>query len=521
MLTPKFELSQDEEFIILTIYAPYTNVADAQFHIEDEVVIFHSKPYYLRLHLPGRVLDDEKNGATYDADKGTYTAKIGKETKGEVFEGLDMLTKLLTPPEAKGKPDLKPNLIEEISLSDAAPEDTSETCSASIEEDRDERVLDDEIDWFIDQCEPSQAEFDVTGGAKFGFAERKSGFSQKVLEEFSEIFDVKDPDRLSSSEKRQERLADEAVHFNDEHYLADKYENSDITDILNFQPWWLGKECTLTAEEKERMLNLPKKSYLLDGKELNGVYLGLVDILFAYAYNHRVLCGDNNVESGWTISKLASTLSWLNSFTTLQDVVVTCFRRALAFPLYRNWDLCVACLKDVETLFSGGKKPLLKCLLDVHSCMIASDQRFIFNDLYITDYCVWIQSARSKHIQSLAAALKAMVVSKTDVGLDLEELELAASLVLEEQAGDGDVEEIMQKMGQVDVGQASCPLDSDDDSDGEHETKSDNEEETSEEETDDSDGSEDDGDSEDGSDTDSKDEEESEHEKEEKGVGLG
>ncbi|XP_076452080.1 protein SHQ1 homolog [Babylonia areolata] len=509
MLTPKFDLSQDDSFITLIIYAPYTNVAEAQFHTEDQMIIFHSKPYYLRLHLPGRVLDDDRNEAAYDVDKGTYTARIVKETKGEVFEGLDMLTKLLTPPEARWKSELKPNLVEEIGSSDAISEQTEMCGSSCGDGDNSEGTgLDDDIDWFIDQCDSSDTETsDIMSGSKYGFAQRKSGFSQKLMLEFSDIFDVKDPDSLSSSEKKQKRHAHEADHFNDDYYLADLYDNSEIPDILNFKPWWvdMSKGCTLTPEAKEKMLNLPKKSYLLDAEELNGVYLGLVDLIFAYAYNHRVLYGENNVESGWTIAKLASTLSWLGTFTCLRDVVVTCFRRALVFPLYRNWDVCVKVLEDVRTLFAGGKKVLLKCLLDIHSCMIVSDPRFIFNDLYITDYCVWIQSARSKHIQSLATALQILAVSKKDVGLDLEELELAASMVLREQEGDSGVEDITHRVGQIDVGQPTSPLDSDDDSD--QDQRKDKKEVTSEEETEES---EDDSDDED--EEDSGDEEESEHE---------
>ena len=41
------------------------------------------------------------------------------------------------------------------------------------------------------------------------------------------------------------------------------------------------------------------------------VYLGLVDLLLAYAYDYRVREGDTNCESGWNLAKLASTLSWL------------------------------------------------------------------------------------------------------------------------------------------------------------------------------------------------------------------
>ena len=36
-------------------------------------------------------------------------------------------------------------------------------------------------------------------------------------------------------------------------------------------------------------------------------------------------------------------------------------------------------------------------MLEVHSLLIDTESRYILNDLYMTDYCVWIQSARLVH----------------------------------------------------------------------------------------------------------------------------
>ena len=41
------------------------------------------------------------------------------------------------------------------------------------------------------------------------------------------------------------------------------------------------------------------------------IYLGLVDIVYAYCYDLRTNLGESNCESGWTIAKLAATLSCL------------------------------------------------------------------------------------------------------------------------------------------------------------------------------------------------------------------
>lgn len=47
------------------------------------------------LHFPGNLVEDDDSRATYDPSSGQFTVKITKETKGEHFEDLDLLTKLL------------------------------------------------------------------------------------------------------------------------------------------------------------------------------------------------------------------------------------------------------------------------------------------------------------------------------------------------------------------------------------------------------------------------------------------
>lgn len=58
---------------------------------------------------------------------------------------------------------------------------------------------------------------------------------------------------------------------------------------------------------------LPNREYLIEpgGPEERRVLLGLADILFAYAYDHRTTTGDPSVESAWTVAVLSPLLSWL------------------------------------------------------------------------------------------------------------------------------------------------------------------------------------------------------------------
>ncbi|ELU11824.1 hypothetical protein CAPTEDRAFT_188632 [Capitella teleta] len=162
------------------------------------------------------------------------------------------------------------------------------------------------------------------------------------------------------------------------------------------------------------------------------VFFGLVDIIFAYAYNQRTTQGENSVESGWTICKLSSTLSWLEVFNNLKDVIIASYRRSLSFPLYRNWKLTNAVFNDVKHLFAIGQKRLLKCLLEIRSMLTDGDSRYVLNDLYITDYCVWIQHASKQQISSLAKNLATFNIEKSDVDFDLDLTEEAGFRALTE-----------------------------------------------------------------------------------------
>jgi protein SHQ1 len=48
MLTPKFELTQTETKVCITIFAPYTNISETEIYIEKHDFRFFSPPYYLR-----------------------------------------------------------------------------------------------------------------------------------------------------------------------------------------------------------------------------------------------------------------------------------------------------------------------------------------------------------------------------------------------------------------------------------------------------------------------------------------
>ncbi|XP_037006164.2 protein SHQ1 homolog [Artibeus jamaicensis] len=436
MLTPAFDLSQDPDFLTIAIRVPYARVSEFDVYFQGFDFKFYAKPYFLRLTLPGRIVENGSEQGSYDADKGIFTIQLPKETPGQHFEGLNMLTALLAPRKSRtAKP-----LVEEIGASEVSEE--------GVEDD------DDDFDWEIEQSpyeEVSESALNVQN--HYGFGGLRSGVFQRLQDEFSDIIDIKDPDFTPPAERRQKRLAAEMAKFDPDHYLADFFEDEVIEQILKYNPWWtdtysemltiLGKSqeqenhaalVSFSEEEKYQLRKFAHKSYLLDKRAHYQVYYSLIDILLAYCYETRVNEGEKNVESAWNIRKLSSTLCWFETWTNVHEVLVSFGRRVLCYPLYRHFKLVMEACRDTIKILQLGKSAVLKCLLDIHKIFQESDPAYILNDLYISDYCVWIQKAKSKKLAALAKTLREVSLTKAQLGLEVEELEEAALLVQEEEA---------------------------------------------------------------------------------------
>ncbi|NP_001072616.1 protein SHQ1 homolog [Xenopus tropicalis] len=427
MITPAFDISQDSDFLTIIIKVPYARASEIDIYIEGDDFKFYAKPYFLRLALPGRIVEDGRQKATYNADDGIITVSVPKETPGQHFEGLDLLTSLLAP---RGSKSAKP-LVEEIGSSDNVVEEEE-----------------DEFDWQIEQTpfvEPTEEA--LQSQCTYGFGNLRSGVFRRLQEELNDVIDLRDPDVTPASERTRRRLAAEKAKFDPDHYLADLFEEEPVQHLLKYQPWWVAEihaGCSLSAEsqerrvsfsdkQKEQLRKFTNKSHLLDKKTQQQAYLGLIDLLLAYCYEVRVTEGDQNVESAWNIRKLSSTLSWFENFTCVKDILVSFGRRVLCYPLYRNFQLVEKAIADTVSLLKLGKAAVLKCLLEIHAIFQENDPAYILNDLYITDYCIWIQKVKSKKVASLSDCVQSLSISKSDLGFELGELEEAARLVQEEE----------------------------------------------------------------------------------------
>ncbi|XP_076124612.1 protein SHQ1 homolog isoform X2 [Alosa pseudoharengus] len=425
MLTPAFELSQDSDFLTLMIRVPYTRTSEFDLCIDGDDFKFYAKPYFLRLTLPGRIVEDGREKASFNIDKGAFTLRVPKETPGQHFEGLQMLTSLLAP---KGTRSAKP-LVE-----DMEPCVGSAGAGLEVEEEEEDEEDEEEFDWQVEQAVYTEcSEEELNQLQKYGFGNLRCGVFTRLQEELSDVVDVKDPDRTTPAARRSGRQAAEHNKFDPDHYLADLFEDEAIQSLLRFGPWW-GEASSeqsqhspasieFSDEDKEQMRKFTNRSYLLDKSTRQHVWLSLLDIVLAYAYEIRVTEGEHS------------------TYHSLQDVLVSFGRRVVSYPLYRHFSLVTAAVRDAARIFQAGKACVLKCLLDVHKIFRENDPAYILNDLYITDYCVWIQKVKSKHVSSLTEPLQKATLKKKDLGLDLEELEAAAALVEEEEEEEDEEEE--------------------------------------------------------------------------------
>ena len=254
---------------------------------------FHSKPYYLRLNLPGEIIENDEAKADFDADTNEFKIACPKVNKGEHFKGLDMLTSLLEP---KGKRSVDEKLIQVV----------GEEASSALDESESES----EFDWFLEQNIPDEEER-ASSLAAYGFASQHSGLFAKLAEELREVLDVKDPDHQTLAQRRTSRIECENDEFNPEHYLADYFQLDMIKSLLEYEMTQVNTKEEWTRAEQDLLKSFPRKDILMDSNTVQSVYLGLVDIILAYSYDMRSNMDDHNVESAWVISKLSGTLSWL------------------------------------------------------------------------------------------------------------------------------------------------------------------------------------------------------------------
>lgn len=143
-----------------------------------------------------------------------------------------------------------------------------------------------------------------------------------------------------------------------------------------------------------------------------------------------------------------SKFKYFQNFTSVDEVIIACFRRSLCYPLYRNWELSMKVFEDVKKILTlgqykleydywdvfllisfyylkyfyvcAGKKYIIKVFCEIHSLFNNSyEPRYILNQLYIKDFLIWLQASPESLIEPLHSMLNNVSLKKYIFTTDL------------------------------------------------------------------------------------------------------
>ncbi|CAG8702865.1 17034_t:CDS:2, partial [Racocetra fulgida] len=192
---------------------------------------------------------DERVKASYDIASGEILMQIPKETPGEDFPDLDLLTKLLAPRKIKvpEKPSIE--VVGEINdtgdLNDDLNDDLMKRLVENFENNSEQNkvfdkpliqeVIDksddpetqklrklieeaDSYDWELPQQIPNEKDI-LSMTASYGFNGLYSGYFTHVQETCNEIIDIIDVESSTFESRRRDRIKAENVKFDPDHYM--------------------------------------------------------------------------------------------------------------------------------------------------------------------------------------------------------------------------------------------------------------------------------------------------------------
>ncbi|KAG7663933.1 uncharacterized protein J8A68_002560 [[Candida] subhashii] len=441
MITPFFTIDQDDEFIYVSIKISHIRFSapNIEMIVDNELFIFSLPPYYLRIRLPHPCIDDDRSHAEFDSKSESVKVKIPKETKGQHFPDLDLTSKLLArtnelqPPPAQQEQAPRP-LIEELDV------DNTQT---QAEKDLTEGEA---FNWEIKQDAVVQEEAITIEGNKYGFNNQYDKIVGISVSNGNDINELGDPENTAEDDRIIERLIKENIKFDPEIYAADyimeKYPNPNEDDkyfkqlmewknpfTQKFLKWYKQQQQTpesersaimpveFTKEEQEKMMNLPRKTYLIeDNNTKMEILVLMICLLFAFHFDLRENEGEHHIESAWTIGKIVPQFSCLDSriivsgtnSNYLQSAVITSIRRALSYPFHRNLKMIEKVWDDVYYNLRGGKRLILQALLDLKELFRFHDVYYVYDKIWLEDLCAYLISDNISEatIRSLAHDLK-------------------------------------------------------------------------------------------------------------------
>lgn len=479
MITPKFSIEQDDEFIIVTVQISNIRFVstDVEVNINDNMLIFHLSPYYLRLRFDQQLIDDERSSANFIPGQEAILIKAPKLNKGEKFTDLDLHSKLLariTADPSSPRYNIGSTLIEEVNSNSNTIAETESTTTVAHDK-QSETIpqiaqLGEAFNWEIEQ-NLNVNDNEIMHGVKYGFNNLYDGYIGVSLTNGNDINDIFDPEHSGVQERIKQRLQKENNSFDDEYYasefLLQKYGSEEeldinrINSILKFTPPLIQQhlsqaeknnndlnkmECPFTEFENNQMQNnLSKKKYLLIDPEIIKLnYITILNLLFSYNFDQLENEGDKTSESVWTIGKLTPQISCLDQHLILipevkqddtngellrevkpaetekkppsiiKESIVTGVKRSLCYPLHRNYNLAMRAWEMVALTLAGGKRLIIKSLLAIHELFRFHDVYYVYNKCLLDDLCTWfIAQGNDQIISALLVELRQQLNSVT------------------------------------------------------------------------------------------------------------
>lgn len=496
MIRPIFNVNQDENFIYIEAKIKYVKISDFEYFIENNNFRFTLKPYYLNINLPGKLNSESKqNSFTYEPENQKLLCKIEKMTSGENFENLQFISTLY---ENKSKTENDKALsnnksvitkIEEVNIQNNNEEIKDQMQKCDNIQINNSKELNDylfktytkERDKMKNKKNEGMEELKGIKNMdeyKYGFNNNFFDVFDKRKEELLEICDL-NPKEIPINRRYLYKLEKENNDFVPERYITDLFlddKNSDFYDeffsnIIEDDFNEKDKKFLESIKDKNNKDNfdeienevLFKISKLNINNSLNEVdnykykynyYLNIIDILFSFIYNCLVTEYENSSESGWTINKLSATLSCLIDFDlnyysqsneisfdilneTIENLLISNYRRILIYPLYRNIKICHKIQKILIKILNLGRFSILKCLLKIKNIFDRNEPRFLLNIIYIDPLIKWIQNYACDTIFNIIKEqINNININKDHLKLDLDTFEkdyLSQNMDIEEE----------------------------------------------------------------------------------------
>ncbi|KAF8559624.1 SHQ1-domain-containing protein [Imleria badia] len=445
MITPRFSCDQTNDAVIVSLYCPSVRASDVEINVDDTLLTVHINPYFLRLHFPHAVVEDDNSTALYDPSTGYLNITLGKAVKGQEFADLDLLAKLLAPRSSQ-LPSVPSIEVLESPRGEDGVSDLSRKASRLTLEEKDEFLEAAENDWQLPQTVPEVEAVLHSSRSYYGFLNKYTGYFMHVTHTENEVNELgHDADNCDPDVRRKLRITHENTKWDEEHYMADYADDEYIQELIAWKDPANSSEVVYTEHEKMEMLRLPCKEYITDGMQERNLYLTLITLLFAYTYDKRTTLHEPTPESAWTICSLVPAFSALDPppYTSVMSEIrtasqllfadaelistlATSYRRSLAFPLYRSFQLSEACRRDVASYMAQGKRMITRSLLETKRILDHHEVYYVYSRIWLDDFCVWIQTCASDNVlHGLADKLATLLVPKYAVGWELEQLEEA------------------------------------------------------------------------------------------------